>query len=176
MMKQALWFLFSMICVTSVHAQSDTSLYENVSIPMEEFAEYHYDSTLQTNILWYNYSDIWDFDGDKLNDSVWFIGNGGAHQYFHLRIVLSSENVWHDYTSIQIDMPYLLNTQNLEELGEKSTIQFAVRDFDSDDIVELYFNVNNPFSGNVDQLETLGISTPYFLIDYSKTGLTFVDY
>ena len=38
-----------------------------------------------------DYSGNWDIDGDGRKDSVLFIGNGGAHLYYHLRLRLSSE-------------------------------------------------------------------------------------
>src|SRR3954471_2996099 len=48
---------------------------------------YSYSVSTQTH----DYSNNWDFDGDGKTDNLYFIGTGGAHLYFYLRIVLSSD-------------------------------------------------------------------------------------
>ncbi|MEX1000851.1 MAG: hypothetical protein WDZ35_01910 [Crocinitomicaceae bacterium] len=83
-----------------------------VELPYAAYAMYKYDSSLQTDVLIYQYPDLWDIDGDDLMDSITFIGNGGAHQYFHLEIKLSSESDWIQYKYLKIDMPYLFDSIN----------------------------------------------------------------
>ena len=51
--------------------------------------KYSYNDSSQTH----NYSGNWDFDADGKADELYFIGNGGAHLYFHLRIILSSDEL-----------------------------------------------------------------------------------
>ncbi len=64
---------------------------------------YSYDAATQTH----NYSGNWDFDGDSIADQLMFVGNGGVHLYFHLRLVLSTDEYVRDYPFISVDMPVL---------------------------------------------------------------------
>jgi len=48
---------------------------------------YSYDSISQTH----NYSNNWDFDKDGIKDELYFVGTGGVHLYYYLKVILSSE-------------------------------------------------------------------------------------
>ncbi len=63
---------------------------------------YRYDSILQIH----NYSDNWDFDCDGINDSLYFIGTGGAHLYYYLKVTLSSLQLSYLFEFIQLDYPF----------------------------------------------------------------------
>lgn len=68
--------------------------------------KYSYDSTSQTH----NYSSNWDLDKDGINDEVYFIGTGGAHLYYFLKVVLSTDKKLREFDFIQIDFPLFTGT------------------------------------------------------------------
>src|SRR5689334_20046456 len=120
----------------SCFAQIDTVV--NVD---SKYQQYIYNPETNSRELSYNYSNKWDFDGDKRADSLFFVGNGGAHTYFYLRIILSSDGKQRDFKSIQIDMPYLISFEELT--WGKNIVQFVVHDFNADGISDIYLNFNN---------------------------------
>ena len=54
--------------------------------------KYSYEKVKQTH----DYSNNWDFDGDNVKDELYFIGNVGAHLYYQLRVILSSNKKVYD--------------------------------------------------------------------------------
>lgn len=82
---------------------------------------YSYIDSSQTH----DYSGNWDLDGDGKKDGVLFVGNGGAHLFFHLRLVVG-DKVW-NLKWVEVDMPML---------GE-----FVVDDFDGDGRKEVYIRL-----------------------------------
>ncbi len=72
----------------------------------------------------HNYSNNWDFDNDGIKDQIYFVGTGGAHIYYFLRIVLSSDKKVRDVNFILSDFPFLNETIKLN--SEKSNVGFAV--------------------------------------------------
>lgn len=125
----------------NLRAQEDTSM---VPLLMEEYALYHYDSLLQTDILNYHYG-LWDFDGDGFQDSVVFTSNGGAHAFYALRLWTSSNQDWVEFPDIQIDMPYPSEMEVLPP-ADSYYPQFSVSDFDGDHSLEIYLNLMNSIS------------------------------
>jgi len=119
----------------------------------------------------YNYSNNWDLDGDNKKDSLFFIGNGGVHTYFYLRVMLSSDHVVRDFTFIQLDMPYLQDKKLLEKYGRNPGIQFVVSDFDKDGIPDLYLNFNNSFGYIPKSFWRKGITTKCILMNFSGSKL-----
>ena len=103
---------------------------ENIDIPSNSFENeywisnpaliYSYDEISQIH----NYSNKWDFDNDGIKDEVYFVGTGGAHIYYFLRVVLSSDKKVRDVNFIQSDFPFLNETIKLN--SEKSNVGFAV--------------------------------------------------
>ena len=110
----------------TVSAQSD-------SLPSNSFQDhyrksnpaliYSYDTTTQTH----NYSDNWDFDHDGLKDEVYFCGTGGAHLYYFLKVVLSSNKSGQKFDFIQTDFPCLIATDTTAL--QNSPSGFRVVDF-----------------------------------------------
>src|SRR3954468_9577532 len=92
----------------------------------EEHRTRIYNTETQTVNNSYNYSNMWDLDGDDKSDSLYLVGNGGAHVYYFLRIKLSSQNTTQEFTSIQIDLPYVLKPEVLYEFGKTPAVQLAV--------------------------------------------------
>ncbi len=72
----------------------------------------------------HNYSHNWDFDNDGIKDELYFVGTGGAHIYYFLRIVLSSDKKVRNLNFIQSDFPLLTATDTLNSV--KSSVGFAI--------------------------------------------------
>jgi hypothetical protein len=155
-----------LICTSHSFAQTDT-----ITHPNEENLKYMYNPETNTSNLSYDYSNKWDLDGDGQKDSLFFIGNGGAHTYFFLRIVLSNDNKLRDFSSIKIDMP-IISDQNLpKESGKNSAVQFIPGDFDNNGTVDLYINFNNSFSRIPKEWKKKGIVSKYVIISFNAKSL-----
>ena len=156
----------------SLKGQESPSPIAEINVPFSEL--YYYDDSTQC----YNYSKIWDFDGDKIKDSLFFIGNGGAHLYFYPRIILSSTNKTIDFNSFWLDMPY--PHLKKDSIIKHPAIQFSVDDFTGDGTYEIYLNIaaNNgyPYHPYPDEWKKLGISTTYILIDFINGLAVLKDY
>ena len=131
--------------------------------------------TLSVNTS-YNYSNKWDLDGDGKNDSLYLIGNGGAHVYYYLRVKLSLEKVTREFTSIQLDLPYVQELESLNELGKTPAVQLVVNDFDKDGIVDLYLNFDNPFGKIPTLLRQKGIRSKYIILGFPGGKMKVRDY
>lgn len=131
---------------------------------------YSYDEEKQTH----NYSGNWDFDGDGETDELYFIGTGGAHLYFYISIVLSSNSKVQDFTFLELDFPAL---GNIEELQNASFYpphflpQFVVYDFDTDGLDEVFLNVDSSLFEVSEQWKENQINSKYILLDYNGTTL-----
>lgn len=161
--------LFGISNVTAFCQDNATSM---VKIPNEEYAIYKYNPDLQMDILTYQYSDLWDIDNDNHNDTIEFISNGAAHSYYHLRVWLSSKNEWIAFPTLQIDFPYPPNKiKKIEELNELYP-QFAVQDFDADNIKEIYLSFDEYSSIPIEY----GVTSKKILIDYVEDKLMVIDF
>lgn len=150
--------------------------FDQIELPNEQYSIYNYDSTLHTEILTYRYSDLWDIDDDGKLDVISFIGNGGAHEYFHLQIELSSQpnNVF-KYSTFQIDMPYYDEKDNVNSVDDELS-QFVVSDFDGDEVNEIYLNIDNPFGSIPTELQLEGLTSKRILIDFFEGELRLLNY
>lgn len=167
--------LLIVLILTFVNAKGQSDSMKTAKIPAEEYAVYKYNPILKTDILTYQYSDLWDIDNDGIMDSLAFIGSSGAHKYFRFNIKLSSTNRWIRYPKFQIDMPYYKNPESINEIGG-SFPQFAVYDFDNDGIKEIYLNIGNPYSSIPDKLKDKGITSKQIIIDYSDNTLVLKEF
>ena len=125
------WLLFA--CSASAYSQIDTP-----RLPNETYSQYILHPETKLANLSYNYSGKWDLDGDQKTDSLYFSGNGGAHAYFFLRVILRSDSKIRDFTFIQIDFPLIQNKKLLLEAGRNPALQFVPDDFNNDGITDLY--------------------------------------
>ncbi|HEX6428684.1 MAG TPA: hypothetical protein VF008_13405 [Niastella sp.] len=148
------------------YSQKDSSITDMETWDKEYLEEIYNPQTKSVNNS-YNYSNKWDVDGDHKNDALFFIGNGGAHAYYFLRVQLSSDHVVRDFTSIQLDMPYFQDPQILDENGKSPAIQFVVKDFDKDGVLDLYLNFNNPFGSISKTFRQKGITSKYIILGFA---------
>jgi uncharacterized protein YxeA len=81
---------------------------------------YSYCDSSQTH----NYSNNWDFDKDGLKDELYFVGTGGAHLYYYLKVILSSNKKAREFNFVQSDFPVLIGTDTLKI--EKTVSGFVV--------------------------------------------------
>jgi hypothetical protein len=83
---------------------------------------YSYDKISQTH----NYSNNWDFDKDGIKDELYFVGTGGAHLYYFLKVILSTDKKSREFNFIQTDFPFLTATDTVNI--EKTVNGFVVAD------------------------------------------------
>lgn len=172
------FYTILLLTSTSVaaNAQSDSTDMKEVDIPFSEYTEEIYNPETETKNTSYNYSNKWDFDGDEKNDSLLFIGNGGAHTYFYLQLTLSSDGIKRDFPNVQLDMPYPDSLESLKKWGKHSGVQLVVDDLDLDGISEIYLNFDNPFGAISAEWNKKGIKSKYVVIDFKNGKLIIKDY
>jgi len=128
----------------------------------------------------HDYSKNWDFDLDGKADQVYFIGTRGAHLYFFLRIVLSIDNVERDFPFIQSDFPILPTDEELKKSEINlinSLTQFAVFDYDKDNIIDIFVRLDNSsFLSNKKILRKHGVKSNYIIITFRDREAKFRDY
>ncbi len=123
---------------------------------------YSYDEAGQIH----NYSGNWDLDNDGEKDGLYFVGTGGAHLYFYLQVVLSSDKIVRNYDWILCDMPIL---RAVEELKDDMDLfpQFVVSDFDNNGVPDIYVNFDETFS-SPKNLKKKGITSGEVLLKYQN--------
>lgn len=151
---------------SALHAQVET-----IKPPGEEYIKYIHNPQTNTTNLSYDYSNMWDIDGDSKKDSLFFIGNGGAHSYFFLRIILSSDHKVRDFPFIQLDMPYITDRNLFKQLGTNISIQFVPSDFNNDGTIDLYLNFDNPFSRLPKRWKKKGIRARNVIMSFKEAKL-----
>lgn len=177
-MKQ---LIFLISCATSfvlVYAQPDSLVSDTPTTSFENSLKksfpqicYSYNDSTQTH----DYSDNWDFDSDGKTDKVYFVGNGAAHLYFNLKIVLSSDGLVRNFNYLLLDFPLI---EDLEKLKKESFYplpifpQFVVYDFDSDGSDEIFLNIDKmTFLVVFDELKRNNVNSRYILMDYKDGNL-----
>ena len=130
-MTQKMKFLFTIILtiftLTAFSQQADSldnpsNSFENNYRKSNPNLTYSYDNISQIH----NYSNNWDFDKDGIKDELYFVGTGGAHLYYFLKVVLSSDKKSREFNFIQSDFPRLTATDTLNI--EKTVLGFVVAD------------------------------------------------
>lgn len=163
------------------HAQSDTTDIEEIGNSCQPFFDdnkvslhYSYSVANQTH----NYSGNWDFDGDGDTDELYFIGTGGAHLYFYLRIVLSSDKKVRNFPFIELDLPCpgrITELENANFYPPPLLPQFVVDKF----YTGPGDNINDKIYLHLDHAHTIptewkkkGVTTRYLLLRYDKGEMT----
>jgi hypothetical protein len=136
--------------------------------------KYSYNELSQTH----DYSGNWDLDGDKKKDSVLFIGNGGAHLYFHLKVVLTSDKKGRDFLFLLTDMPLLHAVDSLQrKLTENLPFpKFVVADFNNDGRNDIYLNVGPMDSKIPTKWKNKGVTSRHLVVTYESKDLTIKNY
>jgi hypothetical protein len=165
-MKNLYFTVFFLMCITVLCAQTN-----NVAQPGAGYIKYILHPETHTLNPSYDYSDKWDLDGDGKTDGIYFIGNGGAHTYYFLRIVLSTDSRTRDFRFIQLDMPYI-NNGNLPAVpGKHGTPQFITGDFDKDGVTDIFLNFDNSFSTLPKKWKRKGIKTKCVMMSFNRGTL-----
>lgn len=137
---------------------------------------YKYDSVRQIH----DYSNNWDFDKDSKPDQVYFVGTGGAHLYYFLRVILSTDNLVRDFSFLQSDFPILPSEEQLNkpDFNPKNVgIQFAVFDYTKDNINDIFINLDNTsFEIGKKFLNKKGVKTNYIIVTFKKGKTIFKDF
>ena len=125
----------------------------------------------------HNYSGNWDLDNDSKLDSIYFIGTGGAHLYYSLKIILSSDNAERNFSYIESDFPVL---PGKNEISKKDfnlcQQQFAVLDYNYDNQPDVFIKLDKQsFESSKDILRKKGIKTNYILISFKKAKVHLKD-
>jgi hypothetical protein len=136
--------------------------------------KYSYDDNNQIH----DYSNNWDFDMDGANDDLLFIGNGGTHLYYYLRIVLSSDKIVRDYKCIELDFPLLPNNRELENINLlQSPFQFVILDSDKDGLKDIYIHMDyQSMIDNSKQLRRYKIYSTVILITFKNKKVKLNNY
>ena len=155
---------------TRIYSQKDlpTNSYDILYSKNNPSFTYKYDNLPQTH----NQSDNWDFDKDGKTDQLFFVGTGGAHLYFYLRVILSSDNKTRDLDFIQSDDPVLPTDTEIKKpdyVPEKNNTNFSV--FTSKDKNTCVFVKidDSSFATEKSLLKSKGVKTKYIII-YFKNG------
>ncbi len=157
------------------HAQTDTITNGNSCTSYFSLKKlsilYHYIDSNQTH----DYSGNWDFDGDGTKDNLYFIGTGGAHLYFYLRMVLSSDHKVRNFPFLELDRPCLGTIEDLGNLTLQSLKvdpQFVVDVFGDQRYSvsanpKIYLHLDQSASIPV-ELQMLKVNSRYVLIEYEN--------
>ena len=166
-MKLLITFSFTMLTITVFSQQEDS-----FRIPSNSFEinysksnpglRYSYDNTSQTH----NYSNNWDFDKDGIKDEVYFIGTGGAHLYYFLKVVLSTDHKVRELDFIQTDFPLLTATDTLN--FEKTPLGFVVTDFGKNLTPTIIVRLDEQTFYNNQELKKRKIKTKNILVSFEK--------
>ena len=127
-MKILFTIFLTTLTLTVFSQQTDTfdsssNSFENNYRKLNPTLKYNYDNISQIH----NYSNNWDFDKDGIKDEVYFVGTGGVHLYYFLKVVLSTDKKPREFDFIQSDFPFLTATDTLD--FDKTPVGFVVTNF-----------------------------------------------
>jgi len=156
--------------VTLAYSQQDmpSNSYDIFYSKNNPTLKYSYDNQTQTH----NYSDNWDFDKDGKADRLFFKGTGGAHLYFYLQVILSSDNKTHDLKFIESDNPVLPPdsvTKKPDYFPEKTQTNFSIFISKEKNTCVFVKLDDSTFVTEKSLLKSKGIKTKYIVI-YFKNG------
>jgi hypothetical protein len=162
---------FFLACLSiAVCAQADTisNSFERIYKTTNPSLRYSYDPVKQLH----DYSGNWDFDKDGKTDQLYFIGTGGAHLYYYLRVVLSRNHLDKSFHFLQSDMPMIPDEEIMKEAGYdpvNSFTRFAVADFDKDSTLDIFIRLDEAsYATEKNTLKKYGIKTEFILLSFGK--------
>lgn len=120
-----------------------------------------------------NWLDKFDFDGDSINDHIYFDFSGGAHCCYKINIVLSNDKTERKFP-FEMDGGYIGGVDN------SKPDQFDIRDIDSDGLPEILMRIQTyngesepiPVKWNIDY----GIKSNFIVIEYISGQIKTRDY
>jgi hypothetical protein len=174
-MKKILFIAIAItMAVLNSPAQADSSL---VAPPHFKYLRNIYNPQTRTSNISYDYSGKWDFDGDHINDTLLFIGNGGVHVYFYPKIVLSSNKRTWSFPSVQLDMPYISGTmETIKKDLTQAAVQLFAGDFNGDSITDIYLNFDNPFGSIPKPWKLSGITQRRVILSINRGNISVSNY
>ncbi len=120
-----------------------------------------------------NWLDKFDFDGDSINDHIYFDFTGGTHCCYKMNIVLSSDNTERKFP-FEMDGGYLYGVDNSQP------DQFDIRDIDGDGLPEILMRIQtyNSKSESIPAkwYNEYGIKSNLILIEYTDGEIKIKDY
>lgn len=169
-MKLVTTLLLTLLTVPAFSQQADS-----LAIPSNSFEisysksnptlRYSYDNNTQTH----DYSNNWDFDRDGEKDQVYFIGTGGAHLYYFLKVVLSSDHKPREFGFIQTDFPLLTATDTLN--SHKTPFGFVVTDIGQNLVPTIIVRLDDQTFYDNKELKKRKIKTKSILVSF-ENGIT----
>lgn len=169
-------FAISLLGTEDLYGQED-SVTANSCRHISPGILYSYTVSTQTH----DYSGNWDFDGDGEADSLYFIGTGGAHLYFYLRIILSSDGKTRNFPFLRLDMPCAGSVDELKKarfypppffpffVVDKFISGEAMGDTNDKIYMHLDFQTASLLPG---KWKKRGVNSAYLLLQYEKGDMT----
>jgi len=182
-MKRILWIAMFWGCFNALYAQSKEINVAD-SLPSNSLEAFYKKNNPQLKYEYvedtklHNYSGNWDIDGDGRTEKVFFAGNGGAHLYYHLIIVLSKDKIMRELDFIAIDFPLLDSAGALKKNVDKQSPlpAFVVSDFDQDGRQDIYVHIDTKHNSIPDHWKKKGVTTGHLLISYNKNRFEIRDF
>lgn len=160
---------FTIVLSTTVYSQRA----DNLNISSNSFEsnyqksspslKYKYEAISQTH----NYSNNWDFDKDGIKDELYFVGTGGAHLYYYLKVILSTDKLSREFDFIQSDFPFLTATDTLKM--NETAVGFVVTNLGKDLIPTIIIRLDdNTYQVHKNELTKLKITTRNVAINFEN--------
>ena len=166
-MKTLITFVLAIFSSTILAQRPDSleipsNSFENIYRVSNPELIYSYDEISQIH----NYSNNWDFDKDGIKDELYFVGTGGAHLYYFLKVVLSTDKKSRELEFILSDFPFLTATDTFNI--EKTLFGFAVADLGKDLTPTIIVRLDEQtFYGNEELLKR-NIKTEHVLVSFEN--------
>jgi hypothetical protein len=178
MLKRLISLILLLYLFFSIHifGQLDmpTNSFEAIYKEKRPTLIYRYDVEKQVH----NYSNNWDFDGDGIKDEVYFKGDGGAHLYYYLVIVLSVDKKVRNFTYLDTDFPFLNvdNDSHYEANNRIFNIGFTIFDYNKDGIMDILIHLDKKsFLFQHKRLERKGVFSSSIVLSFNKGKIQLKD-
>lgn len=158
-----LLFLMSTLNSFAQKVENISNSFENDYRKSNPTLNYSYDNSLQTH----DYSNNWDFDKDGIKDELYFVGTGGAHLYYFLKVVLSTDKKPRAFNFVESDLPKLTAIDTLN--FDKTPYGFVVANFGVNSAPSIIVKLDNQsYFANKKLLTKMNIRTKNVVISFEK--------
>jgi len=177
-MRSILVFIILLSATINVLSQSDSlsNSFDEHYKKTNPTITYKYDNKKQIH----DYSNNWDFDKDGKLDNLYFVGTGGAHLYYFLRIVLSSDNIRRDFPFIESDFPILPKEYELNKTDYRPTSDqtfFAVFNNNKENDLTIFVKLDKATYAVTNQaLKKKGVTTSLVTVSFKKGKAVLKDF